>query len=407
MTLSKQMERLTADMIYWRRHLHANPELSFQEQETSRFVAKELEKIPGMRVDQRVGYPTAVVGMLSSSPGPTIAIRADMDALPIQEQNDVTYKSKRNSVMHACGHDAHTAIVLGVAKLLSKYFQKGLLQGTVKFLFQPAEEHVDERGYSGAKYMVEAGVLDDVDAAIALHMSPENRVGEIKINDGYSMANVDVFKGKILATGGHGAYPHLGTDPIWMSASVLQALYGITGRRITPLESAVISIGRVQGGTTSNVIPSSMEIEGTIRSYQPEVREHLLKEVENAFKMVKNLGGDYQLQFIEEDPALKNDSEINNIIRKIIENKFPYIQVIEEPFGLGGEDFAHMAKHIPASMFFLGCAIDDGKARNLHTPYFDIDEQVLPIGAMILSEAAKYLLVSGKRNDRNGKGVDL
>ncbi|RKQ30502.1 M20 metallopeptidase family protein [Oceanobacillus halophilus] len=392
MTFAAKAQEIKKELVNWRRHLHQYPELSFEEIKTSTFVAKELDKIPGIKVERGVGYPTAVVGTLSSGSGPTIAVRADIDALPILEQNNVSYRSKNKGVMHACGHDAHTAIALGTAHLLSKSFQKEEIKGKVKFLFQPAEEHVDETGRSGAPYMIQAGGLENVDAAIALHMSPENRFGEVQINDGYSMANVDVFRGDILATGGHGAYPHLGTDPFWMLNQVLQMLYGISGRRITPLESAVISIGSIHGGSTSNVIPDRVKVQGTIRSYTPETRDILRQEIKKAFGIVETMDGRYELEFIQEDPSLNNDSNINNIFKHVIVNNYPDFKIIEKPFGLGGEDFAHIAKEIPASMFFLGCGVKDEKVRNLHTPHFDIDERVLPVGATILAETAKTFL---------------
>lgn len=383
------------EMVKWRRHLHQNPELSFQEKNTATFISDNLSKIPGINVQTGVGYPTSVVGTLSSGNGPTIAIRADMDALPIHESNTNSYKSRHHGVMHACGHDAHTAIGLGVARILSNVFQRKELKGTIKFIFQPAEEHVDESGYSGGAYMVKAGVLDEVDAVIALHMSPEEKIGEVKIHDGYSMANVDVFKGVIHGTGGHGAYPHIGTDPFWMLNHVLQNLYGITGRRITPLEPAVISIGKIQGGMTSNVIPSKVEIEGTVRSYHPRIKNDLRSEIEKSFSIVEKIGGSFHLEWIEEDPALYNNPRINQLFKKVINDKFPSYRIIKEPFGLGGEDFAHMTKKVPGAMFFLGCALEDGKSRGLHTPYFDIDEKALSIGATILSETAMRFLGEG------------
>lgn len=385
-------EAIKSELIKWRRHLHQFPELSFEESETSKYVATILESIPGLNVQTAVGYPTAVVGTLSSGDGPTIAIRADMDALPINEENDCHYKSRNEGVMHACGHDAHTAIVLGVARLLSDSLKKGEWSGTVKFLFQPAEEHVDDRGYSGASYMIQGGALDDVDGVIALHVSPEKRFGEVQIHDGYSMANVDVFDASIYATGGHGAYPHLGTDPFWMLSSVLQTIYGITSRRVPPLAPAVISIGSIHGGKVSNVIPSVVDIKGTIRSYDPEIRKILHQELEKAFSIVVNFGGQYDLKLIQEDPSLYNDEKINKIFRDTIHDLHPDFHILEEPFGLGGEDFSHMTKKVPGAMFFLGCSIEDEKVRNLHTPYFDIDERVLPVGASILAEAAKVFL---------------
>lgn len=347
-------EAMKAQLVKWRRKLHANPELSFQEVETSQFVASVLEQIPGMQVETGVGYPTAVVGTLTTGFGPTIAIRADMDALPIQEENIHDFQSMNKGVMHACGHDAHTTIALGTAALLGECFQREELKGTVKFLFQPAEERADEYGSTGAPYMIKAGVLDAVDAVVALHMSPEKQVGEVQINDGYSMANVDVFEGTICGTGGHGAYPHLGTDPIWMLGPVLQAVYGIAARRVPPLEPAVISIGKIQSGSTSNVIPSKVELQGTIRSYDTKVREVLHAELRKAFSMVEALGGKYKLDILAEDPSLKNDRAINLFIKRAIHDLYPHFKILETPFGMGGEDFAHMTHTVPGAMFFLG-----------------------------------------------------
>ena len=388
----RRAENLAPQLVRWRRHFHMYPELSFQEVETSRFVAETLLKIPGMHVQTEVGYPTAVVGTLTNGPGSTIAIRADMDALPIQEKNNASYRSQHEGIMHACGHDAHIAIALGAATILARSFCDGELNGTVNFLFQPAEERADEHGSTGAPYMMKAGALDDVDAVLALHMSPEDQLGEIKVHDGYSMANVDVFQAKITGSGGHGAYPHLGTDPVWMLGPVLHVVYGITARRVSPLEPGVISIGKLNSGFASNVIPAEVEIEGTIRSYHPKVRKLIHEELEQAFSIVKSLGGDYRLTITPEDPALKNDPDINRYFKEVIQDLYPQFKIIEQPFGMGGEDFAHMAQTVPGAMFFLGCGLADHKDRNLHTPYFDIDEQVLPTGTAIMTETARRLL---------------
>lgn len=384
---------LTDQLIQWRRHLHAHPELSFHEVETSSFIHERLTKIPNMKVEVGVGFPTAVVGTLTNGAGPVIAIRADMDALPIQEENAVDYRSKNEGVMHACGHDAHTAIALGIATSLGASWLQNDWQGTVKFLFQPAEEMADEHGSTGAPYMIKAGALDQVDAVLSLHMSPEDQVGEVKIHDGYSMAAVDVFTATIFGTGGHGAYPHLGTDPIWMLAPVLQAIYGITGRAVSPLDSAVISIGKIAAGSASNVIPSHVEIIGTIRSYDPSVRVRIHTELQKAFSMVDALGGTATLDIVAEDPALNNDPVINQLITEVVADLYPAFRILNTPFGLGGEDFAHMTNIVPGAMFFLGCGQSDGDVRNLHTPNFDLDERSLPIGVSILTEAVKRFLV--------------
>lgn len=384
-------EHIANQIIEWRRRLHRNPELSFKEYKTAAFVSEQLKRFHGINIKTEVAK-TGVIGTLSLGEGPTIAIRADIDALPILEENEQDYKSEQSGVMHACGHDAHTAILLGVAAILSESFQKGELQGTVKLLFQPAEEDTDEKGYSGARYMVQEGVVDGVDAAIALHMCPWLPVGEVQINDHHSMANVDVFEGKIFGTGGHGAYPHLGTDPIWMLGPILQAIHGIVARKVSPLETAVISIGQVHAGTASNIIPTTVTIQGTIRSYTPEVREFLIKELENAFALAKGLGGNFELNVVRGEPALNNSPTINRWFKKTIAELYPDFQVKEGPFGMGGEDFGWITEKIPGSMFFLGCSLADGLERDLHTPIFDIDERCLPIGAAILAETVKRYL---------------
>jgi amidohydrolase len=379
-------------IVEWRRKIHANPELSYKEYETSQFIVEVLKTIPGMEVQAGVGYPTAVVGTLSSGEGPTIAIRADIDALPIVEENTHGFSSKNNGVMHACGHDAHTSILLGAAHLLADSFQKQEIQGKVKFIFQPAEESTDKDGLTGAVHMIRAGVLEGVDCAIALHMSPENPVGEVQVHAGYSMANVDVFEATIYGTGGHGAYPHLGTDPIWMLGPVLQALYGIVARKVSPLDAGVVSVGQVHAGSASNIIPSEVYVQGTLRSYTPEVRELLISETEKAFSLVGILGGSYKFEVQRGEPALKNDETVNEWIKKTIKDLYPNTNLVNTPFGLGGEDFAYMAQAVPAAMFFLGCALPDGIKRELHTSIFEIDERCLPMGAEIMAETARRYL---------------
>lgn len=391
-SMVEQVNKLYTQLIEWRRRFHQHPELSFQEFGTSKFVAETLRSMDGIDVETGIGVETSVIGTLTSMEGPTIAIRADMDALPIKEENTTDYCSLNSGVMHACGHDAHTAILLGIAHVLASAFKKGKLKGTVKFIFQPAEESTDENGLSGSPYMVQAGVYDDVDAAIALHMCPWLPVGEIQMNDGYSMANVDVFEGKIYGTGGHGAYPELGTDPIWMLGPVIQALHGIVSRKVSALDAAVVSIGQVHAGTASNIIPTEVSITGTLRSYAPEVRDLLASELEKAFSIVKSLDGKYSFKVERGEPALNNNAAINDWIIEAIEEMYPQLGIIRRPFGMGGEDFGYVTQKLPGSMIFLGCALKDEVQRDLHTPIFDIDETCLPIGVAILAQTAiKFL----------------
>jgi amidohydrolase len=388
----EKANKLLDQLIEWRRFFHQYPELSFQEFGTSRFIAEVLRDVLGVKVETGIGVDTAVVGTLSSGEGPTIALRADIDALPIQEKNSVSYASKNAGVMHACGHDAHTTILLGVAHILGEMFRKGDLQGTVKFIFQPAEENTNQHGLTGSPYMIQAGAYDGVDAAIALHMCPWLNVGAVQINDGYSMANIDVFQGKIQGTGGHGAYPELGTDPVWMLSPVLQAIYGIVSRKISALDAGVVSVGQVHAGTASNILPSEVLIEGTIRSYTPEVRELLSGELKKAFSIVENLGGSYSLTIQKGEPALKNCPIINNWLSQTIQELLPDFSIVKRPFGMGGEDFGYVTAKLPGAMFFLGCGQKGGAQRDLHTPIFDLDENCLSIGVAIVSETAKKYL---------------
>lgn len=374
---------LSNQIIEWRRELHKHPELSFQEYNSARFIANQLSAIKNMKVDVGVGLPTAVIGTLSKGIGPTIAIRADIDALPIQEENTHSYTSQTAGVMHACGHDAHTAIAIGVATIMSELFEELDLNGTVKFIFQPAEETVDEFGKTGSPYLVESGILADVDCVLALHMNPEKEVGTVLVHDGYSMANVDVFEAMLSGTGGHGAYPHLTIDPISLLGQVIQSINQIVSRKVSPLDAAVISICEIKAGSASNIIPKEVYLSGTLRSYKPEVRKEIIEHLYNSFELTRLFGGDYELKIIEGEPALFNNAEVNEVIRESIKEALPTMVIENIPFGLGGEDFSHMVNKVPGAMIFLGCAINDDVKRELHTPIFDIDEKALSLGVTI------------------------
>ncbi|MFC4076822.1 M20 metallopeptidase family protein [Salinithrix halophila] len=389
--IAERAQALTPELIAWRRRIHRYPELSFQEVETAKLVASELDRTLGISVRVEVGG-TGVIGTLSAGSGAHIALRADMDALPILEGNLCDYRSQNPGVMHACGHDAHTAILLGATRLLAMEAEAGNLSGTVTFLFQPAEEKQGADGLTGALRMIEDGALDGVEAVLALHMNPELPYGAVLLNDGYTMASIDTFQGHLYGTGGHGAYPHLGVDPTWILLPVLQSIYGIVPRRVSPLEPAVISIGQIHAGTASNIIPSEVFIQGTIRSYAPEVREQLISELERSFSLATTLGGSYRLQVERGEPVLNNDAGMNDSIRGVVQDLFPRFEIHSGPFGMGAEDFSHMTERVPGAMFFLGCSLDDGIKRNLHTPFFDLDERCLAAGAAILAETAKRFL---------------
>jgi amidohydrolase len=380
-------QALSGEIIRLRRDFHQNPELSFQEFRTAGIVADMLAEI-GIETKTDIGR-TGVIGNLGPGTGPTIAIRADMDALPIDEQNDVAYRSKNPGVMHACGHDAHTAILLGAAHLLQQSFIEEEWQGNVRLIFQPSEEFFDENGISGASAMIADGALEEVDAAIALHVWSELPAGQCYFQDEYSLAAVDSFKAWLRAPGGHGAYPHHSKDPLFILAPVLTALYGIPSRRIDPLRPSVVSLGQVHAGTAPNIIPDEVFLEGTLRSYEPAVREQLRIEVERALKISEVMGGSYELELALGYPSMFNDPGVNGWLRSVAGDLLDPSAIQEAEFGMGAEDFAYMTEAAKGAMFMLGAATPDGVQRGHHTNIFDIDDSILPIGAAILAETAR------------------
>ena len=387
-TMLTRAQTLAPELTRLRRDIHSNPELGFQEIQTAALVADTLNEIGAIDVRTGVGI-TGVVGEMGKNEGPTIAIRADMDALPIHEQNDVAYRSRNDGVMHACGHDAHTAILLGAAQLLHQDMLENEWLGNIRLLFQPSEEAFDENGVSGATAMLDDGALDGVDAVIALHVWSTSPAGEVYLHDGMSLAAVDTFDAWVRGDGGHGAYPHTGSDPLAMLAPVLSSLYAIPSRRINPLSPAVVSLGQIEGGKIHNVIPNEVYLKGTIRSFDAEVREQLWSEIERALKLSEELGGSYELKITKGYPAMHNDPQINLWLRDVAVDLTGASSVQDMPFGMGAEDFAYMTHQKKGAMFMLGAAIADGVAREHHTAGFDIDERVLPLGSAILAETAR------------------
>src|SRR5512141_2073895 len=286
----KQSYHMQEEIIEWRRDFHMHPELGFRELRTSQRVAEELEKL-GYRVRRAVGR-TGVVADLGEPGGRCIAIRADMDALPILEANDVAYRSQNDGAMHACGHDSHTAMALGAATLLAQ--EK--FPGMVRFLFQPSEETGDEEGISGAPRMIQDGAMEGVDMVIALHVDPATPVGSIHISDGPSSGGADSWFGRSIGRGGHGAKPELSIDPFYLATHVMMALNAIVSRRIRPFDPAVVSVGTLNGGFTQNVIPAHVDITGTLRYTEKKVQEQIHNEMRQAFELASALGGDYELR---------------------------------------------------------------------------------------------------------------
>ncbi len=383
-------------MVTWRRDFHANPELGFQETHTAARVAEVVEDL-GYCVRTGVGR-TGVVAERGEG-APVVAIRADMDALPIQEATDVPYASRVPGVMHACGHDAHTAIALGVATLLAAEE----FPGTVRFLFQPSEERGDEEGISGAPRMVEDGAMEGVDAVLALHVRANLPVGDISVETGPVSAGVDTFRAAILGLGGHGAYPHLLVDPIYIAGHVILALNGIVSRRLSPTAPAVVSIGAIHGGQACNVIPERVEITGTVRFMSQAVREQICAEIERVFEIARTMGGDFELEIEPGGLPMVNDAAVVGLIRQVAADLLGSDHVLEQEVTMGAEDFGAFSALVPGAMFRLGCRIE-GDERKGHNPRFDIDERSLPIGAAILAESALRLLRGGiKRQGAGGK----
>jgi amidohydrolase len=370
-------------LVAWRRLIHHHPELGFQEVHTAARAAAILEEL-GCRVRTGVGK-TGLVAELGDG-RPRIAIRADMDALPILEANDVPYASENPGVMHACGHDAHTAMVLGVAALLAR--EK--FTGSMRFFIQPSEEANDRDGLSGAMRMIQDGAMDGVERVIALHVDPSTPVGSIRLASGPASGGVDSFFATILGQGGHGASPHTGVDPIYITGHVLLALHGIVSRRLSPFAPAVVSVGSLHGGQAENVIPDRVDLSGTIRFLEKDVQSQIHAEVERALSIARLMGGDYKLEIQTGTPPMHNDPGVVQVMRQAAGDLLGAEQVLPPEDGLGAEDFGCFSDLAPGAMFSLGCKIE-GDERHLHNPRFDIDERCLPVGAAILAETALRL----------------
>jgi amidohydrolase len=390
-SLLERARALQDQIVAWRRDIHQHPELGFQEVRTSRLVADELAAL-GIEVQTGVGK-TGVVGYIGEG-APVIGIRADMDALPISEATGLAYSSENPGVMHACGHDAHTAILLGVAHMLTQMPDRPA--GQIRLIFQPSEEGQDAEDKSGGMRMVEEGALDDVDHVIALHVSSGTPSGRVEIREGYAMAAVDSFFATIKGEGCHGAYPHMGVDPIFILGQVINAIHGVRARRINPMRPAVISIGSVHGGDADNVIPNDVKITGTIRSYDEETRQQLWKDLEAAIGVARALGGDYTFHIRQGYPATYNDPGVASLIETVVTDLFDGEKLYPPEAGMGAEDFGYMTRKAPGAMFFLGTKKDEVN-RPHHSPIFDIDESNFYVGAAVLAETACRLLNETER----------
>ncbi len=386
--MSKQIldksKAISDEIIAWRRFLHQYPELGFEEIGTAKFIEKQLTTF-GLKPRTGVGK-TGIVASIGSGK-PCIALRADMDALPIQDTKQVSYASKNTGISHACGHDAHVAMLLGVAKILS-----GIqISGEIRLIFQPFEEGQDSTGLGGATAMIQDGVLKGVDAILGQHVhSGDLEAGVFQVKAGYFSAAVDTFHATIKGKGCHGAYPHFGVDPIFLTAQVINFVQGIISRRIDPLEPGVVSFGEVHGGTAANIIPDTVRLSGTIRSLNQEVRKQIKKDLAKAFQSIESFGGSYKLDIIEGPQSIDNDAKLVALLQQVANDFLPKEKILTGGLGMGGEDFADFMAIVPGAFYYLGVGLEP--PREHHASDFDLDESVLYLGTALLAETAlRYL----------------
>lgn len=383
MDIIKEVKKIENDIINWRRELHKIPEYSFDLPNTSRFIQNKLDEF---NIEYRISAKTGIVATIyGNKMGKTIGIRADMDALPVKEDTNLPFKSKNEGFMHACGHDAHVAILLGAAKIFSE--NKDKLTGNIRLIFQPAEETT-----GGAKIMIEEGCLDNpkVDHIIGLHIGSlfkDVKNGQIGIRKGSLMASVDSFMVKIKGKGGHGGMPHLCVDPILISAEIITALQKIISRELNPVHGGVITTGMIQGGTDFNIIPEEVMFKGTIRLLEKKDRCFVGERIKSIVSSIAAANrGTAEIDYNQYYPAVINDVNVTNrlmdSIKKIMDEKD--IIEIKDP-ALTAEDVSYYLNEVPGTFFILGSAKkhEDGIIYPHHHPRFDIDEKVLWLGTAI------------------------
>lgn len=372
---------LSDEITAWRRDFHMHPELSFQEIRTARKVAETLREM-GLEVETGVGK-TGVVARIGEG-SPVVAIRADMDALPIQEANDVPYASQNPGVMHACGHDAHVAVGIGVATILARH--RDSLPGTVKLMFQPAEE-----GLGGALAMIADGVLEGPkpDVALGLHVSSTHDLGTAVVRSGAMMAASDAFRVLVRGRGGHGAHPDQTIDAVLVASQIVVALQTIVARNVNPEETAVVTVGAFKAGEAGNVIADTAELRGTIRSFNPAVRELLHRRVREVCEGVAaTFGAVAEVQLRIGVDATVNAERPTAVMHQAAAAVLGADKINTTYRTTGGEDFSAVLARVPGNFFFLGARSDERTGHPHHNPHFDIDEACLPQGVAILCDAA-------------------
>jgi amidohydrolase len=392
-TVDRLVDEVTPDVVAWRRHLHAHPELSFEETETSRFVAEKLGAL-GLDVTRPSGT-SVVARLVGGRPGPTLAIRADMDALPIQEDTGLPFASENPGVMHACGHDGHTSILLGAATVLAG--MRKHLPGEIRFLFEPGEEALP----GGAAGMVQAGVMDGVDSVIGLHLWAPLPLGTVTVRPGRLLAACDVFRIEVRGRGGHIGVPQDAVDPIAIGARVVSALQHIVAREVDPQEPAIVGVTGFHAGGSVGVIPPTAEITGGTNMFSPDVQDLLERRIgEIAAGVCATHGATCEYEYVRGYRAIVNDAATTASVDRVARRAFGDDAVVTGRPLMVGEDFSAFAERAPACFVLLGAGNDDpGIVREHHHPRFDIDEAALPMGVGLFAHAAIEILTEGARED--------
>jgi len=377
---------LNEQVIAWRRHLHRHPELSFQERETADYIETQLRAMDGLTLSRPT--PTSVLAVLrGETPGRTVLLRADMDALPIQEDTGLDFASTRAGIMHACGHDGHTAMLLGAARTLTR--NRASLQGEVRFIFQHAEELFP----GGAQQVVDAGVMDGVDTAVGTHLFSTIPVGQIALKAGALMAAPDVFEITVIGRGGHAAMPHETTDPVVIAAHVITAMQSIVSRLRDPLEPAVVSVTTLRAGTADNVIPDTATLTGTVRTFDPALRDSIPAQLERLVQGVTAaFGATHTLTYTRGYRATVNDPAVTEVLRQVVRDTVGEDALTEATPTMGGEDFSAYLSRAPGAFILIGAGnAQKGVTAPHHHPNFMIDEDALQMGVQVLVGAAHAL----------------
>ena len=381
-------EALREELVSWRRDFHRHPELAFEEHRSAGIIAEKLDEL-GYELKTGVARTGIVALLRGDEAGPVVMARFDMDALPVHEANETDYVSQNPGVMHACGHDGHMAIGLGVATLMARY--RDTLGGTLKLVFQPAEE-----GGNGAKEMVDAGVLRSPrpDVALITHLWNQQPVGTVDVTAGPVMAAAEKWACTVRGEGGHGAMPHQTVDPIVTASHLVTALQTVVSRNVGPLETAVVTVGSFRGGDAFNVIPDQVRLSGTIRTYDSQVRATVLRRVQ---EIVSNIaaacGASSDLDITHLTPAVVNDPDVAEVVREAAETVVEPERVTSGERTTGSEDAAYLMEDVPGCYFFVGSANSErGLDAPHHNPHFDFDEDALPIGVAVMTRAIMHYL---------------